>query len=135
MRLQVETNRPPRQPERNHEPLDVGAHVVLPELHVVGHSVGCRPSSEDLEDPAEQPVRRVAAGLGEREDELPVEVVARAAPRVPLDPLIPRAGENVDRVLLAVPDGAVQLAQSRLEVVDQASQWDHRCHRGNATRG
>jgi len=46
-------------------------------------------ATEDLEDPAEQPVRRVVPGLGEREDEPPVEVIARAAPRVPPDPFVP----------------------------------------------
>jgi hypothetical protein len=53
MRRQVETYRPARQPERNEEPLDVGAHVVFLQLHVVGHRAGRRPSGKDLKDAAE----------------------------------------------------------------------------------
>jgi hypothetical protein len=35
MRLKVKTYRAPRQAERNHEPLDEGAHEVAPEFHVI----------------------------------------------------------------------------------------------------
>ena len=52
MCLQVETHQASRQSERNHEPLDGGAHVILAELHVVREGAGCRPTGEDLEDPA-----------------------------------------------------------------------------------
>ena len=35
MLLKVKTYRAPRQAERNHEPLDEGAHEVAPEFHVI----------------------------------------------------------------------------------------------------
>ena len=95
--------------EAHVEATDVRAHQVLAQGHLVRVGVLLRPSLQHLPDPTEQPKRRVVPVLGEREDEVAVEVVLDAPPRVPAVPLLVGRCQNVDRVLNLIPDREVDL--------------------------
>jgi len=93
-----------------------GPHQVLAQDDVIRERPRLRAPAGHLPRPAEQPQARIMTVLGESEDELPVEVVLVAAPRVPALPFRWVVSQDVDGVVLAVEHRAVQLARARVEI-------------------
>ncbi len=106
---------PADEHQSHHETPDERAHDVLAQRDGVRTLARHSAAREDLEDAAEQPERRVLAVLRQGEDELAVEVIFRAAPRVPAQPFVGVPCEYVDRVSLPVEHRAVKFAPERID--------------------
>jgi len=79
----------------------------------------CGPPGQHLEDASEKPERRVVTIAHQREVELTIEFIARATSPVPVSPLVPIAGQHIHRVVLAIADRTMELAESRRNAVGQ----------------
>lgn len=78
-----------------------------------------RPPCKHLEDASEEPQGGVDAIPSEREDQGSIELVAIAPPSIPVSPFLPRASQDIYRMVLPIPDCAVKLAEGGIDSVRQ----------------
>jgi hypothetical protein len=116
MRLHVEADRSSRAHKSQDETLDEARHEVVSKRNVVRVRLRDWAPGHHLEDAPEEPQGSIGAIPSERKDQRAIELVAIAPPPIPVGPFIPRASQNIYRMVLSIQTAqwSLQRAGSRL---------------------
>jgi hypothetical protein len=122
--LEVETYRPTSWAELEFQTADLTGKNLRAQCDGVGVGVRRVGTIKNLEHAPKDPASRFVVDLDHGEDEPSVELVAPRTPSIPVDPLLPRPGEDIERLIPTVPDGAVEFDLVRIYLANETREGD-----------